>query len=149
MTEVKLDLDGLEALSLKATDTLREGRVSQATMTELLRAGFAAQHPKPIKLGAPVEDDAAYLTALANSAPALLALAREAEGQGWRDIESAPRDGTEVSVLIKPKVIRLGWYFAPSSRTEGWCDENGRRIRPTHWMPLPTPPSRTQSGEDA
>ncbi|GEM_PF-2736771 len=58
----------------------------------------------------------------------------------WQDIASAPRDGTEVLVLIRPKVIRLGWYFVRSSRTEGWCDENGRAIKPTHWQPQPTPP---------
>ena len=60
----------------------------------------------------------------------------------WMTIDSAPKDGTEIIVLIRPKVIRLGWYFAPSSRTFGWCDENGKRIKPTHWtwMPLPSPP---------
>lgn len=59
----------------------------------------------------------------------------------WRPIETAPKDGTEVLVQMAPKVIRLGWYFKPSSRTEGWCDENGKRIIPTHWLPLPPPPA--------
>ena len=59
----------------------------------------------------------------------------------WQPIESAPRDGTEVLVYIRPKVFRLGWYFAPSSRTQGWRDENGKQIVPTHWMPLPPPPT--------
>lgn len=58
----------------------------------------------------------------------------------WQPIDTAPKDGTEVIVLIRPKVIRLGWFFAPSSRTANWCDENGRKIKPTHWMPLPLPP---------
>jgi len=55
----------------------------------------------------------------------------------WRDIESAPKDGTEVLVELRPKVIRLGWYFKRSSRTEGWCDENGKPITPVRWAPLP------------
>lgn len=59
----------------------------------------------------------------------------------WQPIETAPTDGTEVLVLIKPKVIRLGWFFAPSSRTQGWADESSRPITPTHWMPLPEPPT--------
>lgn len=62
-------------------------------------------------------------------------------GGGWQDISTAPKDGTEVLVMLKPKVIRLGWYFKPSSRTEGWCDENGKRIIPSHWMPLPAAPT--------
>lgn len=72
------------------------------------------------------------------------------EVPGWRPIESAPKDGTEVLVLIREKVIRLGWYFRPSSRTEGWCDESGKSIRPTHWMPLPAPPvSALRSASEA
>ncbi|WP_313444566.1 DUF551 domain-containing protein [Brevundimonas sp.] len=62
-------------------------------------------------------------------------------GGGWQDISTAPKDGTEVLVMLKPKVIRLGWYFKPSSRTEGWCDENGKRLIPSHWMPLPAAPT--------
>lgn len=58
----------------------------------------------------------------------------------WQPIETAPRDGTEIIGMIRPKVIRLVWWFAPSSRTFGWRDENGRTINPTHWMPLPPPP---------
>ena len=64
---------------------------------------------------------------------------------GWEDISTAPKDSTEVLVLVGRKVIRLGWYFKASSRTEGWCDENGKRIHPTHWMPLPPPPVFTGS----
>ena len=63
------------------------------------------------------------------------------EAVAWRDIATAPRDGTEVIVRMAEKVIRLGWYFKPSSRTEGWCDENGNRIFPTAWLPLPPAPS--------
>ena len=59
----------------------------------------------------------------------------------WQPIETAPKDGTEVLVQMAPKVIRLGWYFKPSSRTEGWCNKNGKRIIPTHWLPLPSPPA--------
>ena len=58
----------------------------------------------------------------------------------WRPIETAPRDGTEVIAMIARKRIRLAWYFKPSSRTEGWLDENGRSIIPTHWLPLPPAP---------
>lgn len=62
------------------------------------------------------------------------------EALRWQPIETAPTDSTEVLVLVRPKVIRLGWYFAPSGRTQGWCDERGNSIRPTHWMPRPAAP---------
>lgn len=63
--------------------------------------------------------------------------ASQASDAGWRPMDTAPTDGTEVIVRIREKVIRLGWYFKPSSRTEGWCDENGNSIKPIAWMPLP------------
>lgn len=53
----------------------------------------------------------------------------------WRPIETAPRDGSEIIAMIARKRVRLAWYFKPSSRTEGWLDENGRAINPTHWLP--------------
>lgn len=64
---------------------------------------------------------------------------------GWQDISTAPKDSTEVIVLCGRKVIRLGWYFKPSSRSEGWLDESGRAIKPTHWMPLPAAPTTPAS----
>lgn len=71
----------------------------------------------------------------------LLELARKgAEAPEWQPIGTAPKDTTEVIVMIRPKLIRLGWYFAPSSTTFGWCDESARRIHPTYWTPMPTLP---------
>ena len=58
----------------------------------------------------------------------------------WQPIKTAPKDGTEIIVWMGRKDIRLGWYFAPSSNTRGWMDQNSKTIRPTHWMPLPEPP---------
>jgi len=54
----------------------------------------------------------------------------------WLPIESAPKDGTEMIGLCGRKDVRLVWYFRPSSRTQGWCDQNAKRVHPTHWMPL-------------
>lgn len=59
---------------------------------------------------------------------------------GWQPIETAPRDMTEVIVLCGRKDVRLGWYFAPSSDTFGWLDQNGKSIKPDFWMPLPPAP---------
>lgn len=57
----------------------------------------------------------------------------------WRTIDSAPRDGTPVLVWggrhsPKPVIVE----------SDGeWWNTAGRGLRatPTHWMPLPDPPS--------
>lgn len=63
----------------------------------------------------------------------------------WQKIDTAPKDATEVIVLVKGKVIRLGWYFnfstkqfKYSTKARGWRDENGNIINPTHWIPMPS-----------
>lgn len=60
--------------------------------------------------------------------------------EAWQPIETAPKDATEIIGLLRPKVIRLVWWFAPSSRSQGWRDENSNLVKPTHWMSLPEPP---------
>ena len=59
---------------------------------------------------------------------------------GWADMSSAPKDGTDI----------LAWHphwrdpeiVAWNSGEQAWC--NGSwcwNDAPTHWLPLPTPPS--------
>lgn len=88
---------------------------------------------------------------VANNPEIALDLMREAadalEAQEWQPIETAPKNATEVIVLCGRKDIRLGWYFAPSSRTFGWKDQNGKDITPHSWKPLcqPLPLHRRQN----
>lgn len=81
-----------------------------------------------------------------------------AVSQGWRDIETAPRDGTLIDLWC---IDRRGNY-APRRLTErqygrmtnwvgeivvGWNIGNPYRDwQPTHWMPLPAPPSPAKTG---
>ena len=71
---------------------------------------------------------------------------------GWRPIETAPKDGTRI-MLYRP----TGWKHAKI--VFGYWNTNGRvhyfqhdmeflegknvarREKPTHWMPLPQPPA--------
>lgn len=78
-----------------------------------------------------------------------------ATGMGWMPIESAPKDGT-VILLCSPagtwvaKYKRV--YYSGALRENPWfslmlnhvhmADILGWEI-PTHWMPLPPPPSTT------
>lgn len=78
----------------------------------------------------------------------------------WRDMESAPKDGTRIladcgAVYRKPYAVRvLLWYDALQWEGEygpdsGWIldlpdetiDAEFVERDPTHWMPLPEPPS--------
>ena len=95
-----------------------------------------------------------------------LAVAKEREECGWQPIETAPRgsgeDGprnTRDPEYIKPPTLllwtqegpRVGyydWYYHPgygrgaNPHESPWrCADGGQAYGPTHWMPLPEPPS--------
>jgi hypothetical protein len=57
----------------------------------------------------------------------------------WQPIETASKDGTRVLVYNPSD----RWVVTAWHDEKGWtaCDSmGGRRINPTHWMPLPAPP---------
>jgi hypothetical protein len=57
----------------------------------------------------------------------------------WQPIETAPKDGTTVILFCdryaSPDVADVGSY------EQGQWVMNGSGWEPTHWMPLPNPPS--------
>lgn len=83
----------------------------------------------------------------------------------WQDIQTAPKDGTEIIGCFSndygyqdkptqygPWTIRWdgrewvsSWdgYRVISSQTDFGESYHDPDIEPTHWMPLPTPPSHT------
>ena len=66
----------------------------------------------------------------------------------WQDIETAPKDGTPVLLLWfdaetgAAPMHRVGFWH---SREQAWCDTHrvlhNQHSHPTHWMPLPSPPT--------
>ena len=86
------------------------------------------------------------LKTIAETARAALAAEEES---GWRTMDSAPKDGTDVLVWrgnrrlgARPQgVVRACWW--QPTRYEGkWVTVPGLHgIKPTHWRPLPPPPS--------
>lgn len=87
------------------------------------------------------------------------------EAGGWQPIESAPKDG-EAVLLYKPDERRVGEYIIAGyfgewpGDGECWIACAGKPLGyfsewqqapqgyPTHWQPLPAPPSRLLNKED-
>lgn len=71
--------------------------------------------------------------------------------QAWQPIETAPRDGTPVLACIENSVSYVAWTQNGDAKFWGrqWAflvDHEGsvHTFNPTHWLPLPKPPLRTQ-----
>ena len=74
--------------------------------------------------------------------------------QEWRPIETAPKDGTKVLVYDESYGLPQKAWFGKDhfdEEHEGWLFGDGddyscglyfTPINPTHWMPLPKPPTR-------
>ena len=54
----------------------------------------------------------------------------------WKPIETAPSDGTLVLIWASDTVF-TAWY----DKHKGWKSSGLSYLSPTHWMPLPAPPS--------
>lgn len=79
------------------------------------------------------------------------------DAPGWRDIATAPRDGTDC-VLWDGRRARFGSWRVDegfASKEPMWLDDSyddfscgfaSVPITPTHWMPLPPPPSADSLG---
>lgn len=68
----------------------------------------------------------------------------------WRPIETAPKN--DIDVLVWDPVYecsRIAGWFVPKDYPPGkgsWCIAmSDQECEPTHWMPLPPPPSVTDA----
>ena len=99
--------------------------------------------------------------ALVDFARAIEAAATERATPQWQDIATAPRDGTkvllrglwagEVSDIAEMESMEIGFYCKGGDYPGfDWCATGGDMYRvwckPTHWMPLPSPPTIRQGG---
>jgi hypothetical protein len=64
------------------------------------------------------------------------------EMNGWQLIETAPKDGSEISVCYHHagRWVRRIAYWDGTSVGRWLCRPCAWHIEPTHWMPLPDPP---------
>lgn len=74
-------------------------------------------------------------------------------GRGWQPIATAPKDGTTILLYGEGAVTVGGWMSAADQGAEpdeeyliaaGWWSLDLRDNAPTHWMPLPDPPSESR-----
>ena len=75
-------------------------------------------------------------------------LAQAAQAEGWRPIETAPRDGTEV-LANTSGLGRVVVYWDDEESQWGTGLGYLDRGAPTHWMPLPPPPTSAEGVEHA
>ena len=74
----------------------------------------------------------------------------ESSASEWRPIETAPKDGN--TILIARHMDSFGWIRGYARWDGDWIScgfdavlSNLGLAHPTHWMPLPSPPSKEQS----
>lgn len=90
------------------------------------------------------EENSARERANTESAESALAQLKE----GWRPIETAPKDGTRVDLWVPPygRIVNCLWdvaanrWVARGEPDEEGCDEIAFGPRPTHWREIPAPP---------
>lgn len=74
---------------------------------------------------------------------AISALRTALAANGWQPIETAPKDGRELILLLTtsrfPQVACSNTWW-----TAGFSAE----CKPTHWMPIPAAPVQTNGGEN-
>lgn len=94
-----------------------------------------------------IEGCALFIECEAKRVNALTALRQHQQDGGWLPIETAPKDGRKMILLLTPSRFPQVAY-SNTWWTAGFSVEN----KPTHWMeiePLPAPPAHLQSQKQA
>jgi hypothetical protein len=70
---------------------------------------------------------------------------------GWRDIRSAPKDGTPFLAWEGEERGPFKCWMHQGFSTDEyyWMDHQDSEPDPTHWMPLPEPPAMMKDGSEA
>ena len=70
--------------------------------------------------------------------------------EGWRPIETAPKDGTgflyHEPVSDNHRIVGSGYFDGDCFRAVDFFNPDDPAVTPTHWMPLPTPPAAKEEG---
>lgn len=64
----------------------------------------------------------------------------------WRDIETAPKDGTKILLFREHQsVVEGSWNHGGAMNSPYWMTPSNL-FNPTHWMPMPAPPTGPPKG---
>ncbi len=97
---------------------------------ELADDEFDARKERALRVAALNRDTcAAELEALLSVSP---------QENGWQDISTAPKDGTQILAFDEGLILVTQWVELEG--VDGWWDSGKIDPPPTHWMPLPAPP---------
>jgi hypothetical protein len=80
----------------------------------------------------------------------------------WQPIATAPKDGRAILIFDPERPESEEWrghkfddhrfsvgYWRTWAPHGGWGNRNNATVEPTHWMPLPEPPSISDQGDGA
>jgi hypothetical protein len=75
-----------------------------------------------------------------------------AEGEGWQPIETAPKDGTKFDAWVPDafggrRMTELSFNWRGQLRQHGLLSAADLPRWPTHWRPLPSPPTNESAGQ--
>jgi hypothetical protein len=68
-------------------------------------------------------------------------LSQSGGGDGWRPIETAPKDVHILAYKESWGPVEAHWEWGDDEDYEGWiATHHDQDFEPTHWRPLPQPP---------
>lgn len=151
LTEADIDLNGKTILGGVKELIQRAALVAQPRNPERVRRlaeGFAQNWLLP---NDPDAADAGMVRTLATTMTAFYAAARSADERDaafvapqpdtWQPIETAPKDGSWVLAPTTPPDV-MRFVNVPSEHgTSYWITAHHMELRPSFWMPLPSPPT--------
>ena len=60
----------------------------------------------------------------------------------WEPIDTAPKDMSQVLGYLDGHVFVMWWFTYASGRACWETVDGESEVDPTHWMPLPNPPTK-------
>lgn len=145
-----------------AADDVERGTVREEFEAMARKKGFSDR--QLVRDGGDYHDDSASIAwwwfqwsaefwqASRAAAPQGAASEDERKDAGWQPIETAPRDGTHVLCVWAcawGEMVYEGWCQSAGTARDGgdfWRSHSLVPVsgRPTHWMPLPAPPTKKE-----
>lgn len=73
---------------------------------------------------------------------ALCELRSRRAADAWRPIETAPKDGRSILLGRVGATRAYTGEYVTAGSSGWWRDTHGQQREPTHWRPIPPPPSK-------